>query len=203
VRYAEVYPDVSVDLTLSQHVPDLIDEGYDVSIQLSSTDLPDSGLVSKRLGAMHSVLCAAPAYLQKRGTPRTVRELEEHACLQIVSSVFPRDRWHLEGPNGREAVVLPDAAFHVNVPDALGAALREGVGIGALPMSTAFSALDSGALVRVLPEYWLQSLDVYVLYASRQYLDAKIGKFVDFLREFIPGALARDRDALCMTGGAT
>jgi DNA-binding transcriptional LysR family regulator len=55
----------------------------------------------------------------------------------------------------------------------------------------------------VLPEYWLQSLDVYALYASRQYLDAKIRTFVDFLREVIPEALARDAGALCMKGGVT
>jgi DNA-binding transcriptional LysR family regulator len=89
---------------------------------------------------------------------------------------------------------LPD--FQVNIADALGAALRAGLGIGSLPMSSAVPALESGALVRVLPEYRLQKLTVYTLYASRQYLDAKIRTFVDFLRECVPEMLAADEAAL-------
>ncbi|RQR40238.1 LysR family transcriptional regulator [Burkholderia sp. Bp9143] len=201
VRYRARNPSVSVELTLSHHVPDLLDEGYDVSLQLSSADLPDSGLVSHRLGTVHSVLCAAPAYLSAHGTPRTVPELDGHACLQIVTSVFPCDRWHLDGPNGRETFKLPPADFQVNVPDALGAALRDGIGIGALPLSTALPALRSGVLARVLPEYQLQTLTAYVLYPSRQYLDAKIRTFVDFLREYVPEALDADKVALCESGG--
>ena len=84
----------------------------------------------------------------------------------------------------------------MNLPDALSVALREGVGIGALPTSTVLPALHSGALVRVLPEYRLQKLTDYALYASRQYLDAKIRTFMEFLREAVPKALAEDEAAL-------
>ncbi|WP_175884683.1 LysR family transcriptional regulator [Burkholderia sp. BCC0044] len=196
VRYRERYPSVAVELTLSQHVPDIIDEGYDVSLQLSTTELPDSGLVSQRLGDVGSVLCASPAYLKARGTPRTVSDLAGHACLRLVTPLFPRDRWHLDGPNGRETVELPMPDFQVNIADALGTALRAGLGIGSLPMSAALPALASGALVRVLPDYRLQKLTVYTLYASRQYLDAKIRTFVDFLRECVPEMLAADEAAL-------
>jgi DNA-binding transcriptional LysR family regulator len=196
IRYRERYPAVSVELTLSQHMPDILEEGYDVMLQLTTTELPDSGLVSHRLGDVHSVLCAAPAYLRARGTPHTVQDLDAHSCLQIVTSIFPHDRWHLDGPDGRETVELPKAAFEMNLPDALSVALREGVGIGALPMSTVLPALHSGALVRVLPEYRLQKLTAYALYASRQYLDAKIRTFMEFLREAVPKALAEDEAAL-------
>ncbi|MEM5318273.1 LysR family transcriptional regulator [Paraburkholderia sp. JHI869] len=196
VRYRENNPSVSVDLTLSNHVPDLLDEGYDIAFQLSLSDLPDSALVSHRLGVVRSVLCAAPEYLNARGTPRTTDELEGHACLQLFTSVFPRDRWNLECPNGLVTVELPQPDFQVNVPDALGSALRQGIGIGALPLSTALPALRAGALVRVLPEYQLQKLTAYVLYASRQYLDAKIRTFIDFVREQIPVALETDNKTL-------
>lgn len=196
MRYQERYPSVAVDLTLSQHVPDLLDEGYDVTLQLSATDLPDSALVSQRLGSLHSVLCASPAYLAKRGTPTSVAELAGHTCVQVVSSVFPRDFWHLEGPDGAHTFALPPSHFSVNVAEALAAALREGCGIGSLPMSSAVPALRSGSLVRVLPDYRLQQLTVYAMYASRQYLDAKIRTFVDCLRERIPEALATDEAEL-------
>ena len=71
-----------------------------------------------------------------------------------------------------------------------------GARLVALPMSSALPALASGSLVRVLPDYRLQKLTVYTLYASRQYLDAKIRTFVDFLRECVPEMLAADEAAL-------
>ncbi|SMG26690.1 transcriptional regulator, LysR family [Paraburkholderia susongensis] len=196
MQYQKRYPSVSVELTLSQHFPDLLDEGYDVSLQLSSVELPDSGLISHVLGSVHSVLCAAPAYLREHGTPRNVAELAGHACLQLFTPVFPRDKWILEGSNGVETFLLPPATFQVNIAEALAGALREGVGIGALPMPAAVPALRNGSLLRVLPDYQLQKLTVYTMYASRQYLDAKIRTFVDFLKECIPQALAADDLAL-------
>jgi DNA-binding transcriptional LysR family regulator len=196
ISYQELHSEVSVELTLSQHVPDLIDEGYDVSLQLTSADLPDSSLVSHRLGEMPSVLCAAPAYLRKHGMPLTVQDLQAHVCLQIVSSAFPRNRWQLDGSRGSETIEFAEAPFRVNVADALGIALRAGAGIGALPMSSALPAFTDGTLMRVLQDYRLQSLHVYALYASRQYLDAKIRTFTNYLRDVVPKALAADEAAL-------
>ncbi len=189
VRYKQRYPAVSVDLTLSQHVPDIIDEGYDVSVQLTTTDLPDSSLVAHRLGTLHSVLCAAPAYLSEHGTPQNAQALSRHACFQFVSAVYANDRWLLEGPHGVESVNLSEAGFRTNSADALAVALKEGIGIGALPMSTAVSAVRDGSLARVLPAYRLQPLTAYALYTSRRYLDAKTKTFVEFLQQFIPTML--------------
>ncbi|WP_168787896.1 LysR family transcriptional regulator [Paraburkholderia aromaticivorans] len=193
VRYKKRYPFVSVNLTLSQHQPDILDEGYDVSIQLTVAELPDSSLVAHRLGTLHSSLCAAPAYLREYGTPRDVDELSRHACFQLVSTVYAKDRWLLEGPDGIETVNFPEAGFRTNVAEALSVALKEGIGIGALPMSTAASALRDGSLVRILPAYRLQPLAAYALYTSRRYLDAKIRTFVEFLQDVIPPMLEAHR----------
>lgn len=197
VRYRQRYPSVSVELTLSQHMPDIIDEGYDVSVQLSVDELPDSSLVAQRLGTLHSVLCAAPSYLREHGAPRDVRDLSEHACFQFVSSVYPTDRWLLEGPDGNETVHLRAPGFRVNSADALAVALKEGIGIGAVPMAAAVAALRDGSLVRVLPAYRLQPLTAYALYTSRRYLDAKIKTFVEFLRDEIPQILRAYEANLC------
>jgi DNA-binding transcriptional LysR family regulator len=195
-RYQERYPSVSIDLTLSQHVPDLLDEGYDVTLQLTATELPDSGLVSQRLGTSYSVLCASPAYLEKRGVPYTVADLAGHTCVHIITSILPRDRWTFDGPNGIEDFMLPPVPFQVNVAEALAVALREGMGIGALPTPAALPALRNGTLVRLLPQYRTQKLKIYAMYASRQYLDAKIKTWVEFLRESIPQFLDADEAAL-------
>ncbi|MFM0198007.1 LysR family transcriptional regulator [Paraburkholderia strydomiana] len=176
VQYQERYPSVSVDLTLSQ--------------------LPDSGLISQRLGESSSILCAAPAYLEKRGTPLAVENLKDHVCLQITTPFFPLGRWQFEGPNGEETFTFPTARFNVNVADALAAALRAGMGIGALPISTALPALSNGTLVPVLHDYYLQKMTIYALFASRHYVDAKIRTWIDFLQEHVPAMLQADLHAL-------
>lgn len=194
--YQQRYPLVSVDLTLSQHAPDILDEGYDVTLHLTDKALPDSGLISHALGSLHSVLCAAPDYLLSRGMPGKVADLADHECLQVVTPAFTRDRWRLDGPNGIEVFKPPLASFQVNLAEALGAALCSGVGIGVLPMSSAVPALREGTLLRVLPQYRLEEVTVHVMYASRRFLDAKIKTFAEHLKECIPKALASDQAEL-------
>jgi DNA-binding transcriptional LysR family regulator len=91
-RYQKRYPDVHVELTLAARVPDLLDEGYDVALVLAQ-DLPDSGLVSQRLGSAFSITCASPAYLERNGVPKSPSDLSRHTCLQMVTPMFPTDEW--------------------------------------------------------------------------------------------------------------
>ena len=190
--YQARYPDVTVNLTLSQSVPDLLEEGYDVAIRMSRDTLPDSNFVSLHLGAIHTVLCAAPRYLETQGMPCTVEDLASHSCLQLALPMFASDRWLLIGPDGKREFRLPASRFKVNMSDAMAVALHEGMGIGTLPTLAIRSALQTGALVRVLPDYHLQELNVYAVYASRQYLDAKIRTWVQFARKWITNAIRAD-----------
>jgi DNA-binding transcriptional LysR family regulator len=194
-RYQARYPSVQVELTLAQRVPDLLDEGFDVSVVLAS-DLPDSGLVSQRLGSAFSIACASPAYIEKHGTPHVLSYLVRHTCLQLVTPVLPTEKWIFEGPNGQETVSLGPSTFTVNVADAMAVAIREGMGLGVLPTSSALPLLRAGTIVRVLPQYTMQELNVCALYPSRQYLDAKIRTWVDFLRDELPATLAADAESL-------
>ncbi|MGF6726671.1 DNA-binding transcriptional LysR family regulator [Paraburkholderia sp. GAS41] len=190
--YQERYPAVTVDLTLSQNVPDLLEEGYDVALRVAPGALPDSAYVSRRLGTFYSILCASPKYLEIHGMPQTVDELSNHTCLQVAVPLFPADRWHLEGASEAREFVLPDERFRVNVPDAMAIAVLEGMGIGALPTFTVRSLLRAGLLKRVLPAYQLETLNVFAVYASRQYLDAKIKTWIEFLRDWTDGSLDTD-----------
>ncbi|OJA91051.1 LysR family transcriptional regulator [Burkholderia ubonensis] len=194
-RYRERYPDVHVDLTLAQRMPDLLDEGYDVAIVVGR-DLPDSGLVSQRLGESYSVVCASPRYLEQHGVPQQPQDLARHACLGVVAPGFHYDDWTLSGPNGDEHVALPAPPFRVNVAEALAVAVREGMGIGVLPIYSAIAGLRNGHFVRVMPEYRSHVMNIYALYPSRQYLDAKIRTWVDFLRDELPATLDADEAAL-------
>jgi DNA-binding transcriptional LysR family regulator len=189
-RYLEKYPLVRAEVTLSQRFPDLLDEGFDVSLQVASTHLPDSALVSAKICTMPTVLCASPKYIESRGAPRSVSELHQHTCLQLVTPHFPVDRWRFEGRDGAAEIELRPGKLRVNSAEALAVSLVEGFGIGPLPMPSALSALQSGALVRVLPEHELPGTTVYATYLSREYLDAKIRTLIAFLREFVATALS-------------
>lgn len=194
-RYQARYPDVHVDLTLAQRVPDLLDEGYDVSLILGY-ELPDSGLVSHRLGSVFSIACASPAYLEAHGVPRVPADLQHHVCLNIFAPTLADGKWIFDGPDGQETFTLPTTTFQVNVAEAMAVAVREGMGVAVLPTYSAIQWLRSGELVRILPEYTSQPMNVYALYSSRQYLDAKIRTWVEFLREELPTTLAVDQAAM-------
>lgn len=194
-RYQQRHPDVSVDLTLSQRIPDLLDEGYDVALVLGY-HLPDSGLVSQRLGSAFSIACASPAYLEKHGVPKTPADLRAHTCLRMAPPGTALDKWNFDGPDGIESFMLPPARFQVNGAEAMAIAVREGMGISVLPTHTAIRWLKSGDLLWIMPEYTSQPINIYALYSSREYLDAKIRTWVDFLREELPATLTADQTAL-------
>jgi len=193
--YQKRYPDVAVELTLAQRIPDLLDEGFDVSVVLGY-DLPDSGLISQRLGNVFSIACASPSYLERRGVPRTPADLVNHDCLRIVTPAAAFDKWNFDGPNGVETFTVSMPKFQVNGADSMAVAVREGMGVAVLPTYSAMRWLKSGELVWVLPEYTTMPLNIYALYPSRQYLDAKIRTWVDFLLEELPATLASEQAAL-------
>ena len=194
-RYQKRYPDVRVEIDVAQRIPDMLEDGYDVSLVLAR-ELPDSTLVSHRLGSAFSIVCGSPAYLADRGVPESPSDLANHNCLQLVSPVFPAEKWVFEGPNGEETVDLPQGSFQANSSELMAAATREGMGLGLIPAYAAMDALRRDEIRRVLPDYTSQEMTVFALYHSRQYLDAKIRTWVDFLREELPSILSKDQSDL-------
>ncbi|MCP1517828.1 DNA-binding transcriptional LysR family regulator [Pseudomonas migulae] len=192
-KYRETHPSVMFDLTLTNRLPDLLEEGYDMSIVLAR-DLPDSGFVAQRLGITYSILCASPAYLKKRGHPDSPGSLGAHDCLRIVNTVMPVENWAFEGPDGVETVNVPISPFHVNTADAMTVAIKNGMGIGIQPIASAVDGLRAGTLVRVLPDYHFEEFNLFAIYPSRKFVDAKIKTWVEFLKDYIPGLLASDED---------
>jgi DNA-binding transcriptional LysR family regulator len=198
-KYRETHPTVMFDLTVTNRLPDLLEEGYDMSIVLAR-DLPDSGFVAQRLGVTYSILCASPEYLQKRGRPDTPGALGEHECLRIVNTVMPAENWAFEGPDGVETVNIPLSAFHVNTADAMTVAIKKGMGIGIQPIASAVEGLKAGTLVRILPEYHFEEFSVFAIYPSRKFVDAKIKTWVDFLKDYIPRLLAANKEVVAAAG---
>jgi DNA-binding transcriptional LysR family regulator len=126
----------------------------------------------------------------KHGFAHKPVDLLKHACLRMVSPVIPLEKWLFDGPEGQELVNITSSPFQVNSADAMKTAIRSGMGMGVLPIYSVIDGLRDGSLVRVMPEYRLQELNLYAIYPSRQYLDAKIKTWVEYLRNSLPEILA-------------
>ncbi|MEI6000450.1 LysR family transcriptional regulator [Paraburkholderia bengalensis] len=188
VGYQMRYPDVSVELKIEQSMPNLVEEGYDVSL-ISATQLPDSIYVAQTLGAAWAVMVASPDYVKQHGMPLTREDLAAHRLLELESPASPSREWHIESAHDAHVVTLAKAPMHINVPDVLRAALLAGAGIGTLATYSVADDLAAGTLVRVLPQYRLKPFTVFAVYPSRRYLEAKVRTLLDHLRSTLTPAL--------------
>lgn len=179
--YRETFPDVTVDLILSQRMPNLLEDQLDVSILIART-LPDSAYVSQKIGVSHCVLVASPDYLKQHAVPVTPQDLSDHQCLLLGTVDYVRDEWQLKSKSGDAVFVPQGPSFSVNDMDAMAVAVRQGAGIGLIAGFTAIEDLRLGRLVRVLPDYHTYERNVYAVYTSRQFVDAKITRFIDTLK---------------------
>jgi DNA-binding transcriptional LysR family regulator len=195
LEYRREFSEVTVDLLLSQRMPNLLEDQLDVSILIART-LPDSAYVSQKIGVSHCVLVASPDYLAKHPAPAVPADLGGHQCLLLGTVDYARDEWQLKSKAGTATFVPSGPSFSVNDMDAMAVAVREGAGIGLLAGFSAIDDLRSGKLVRVLPEYHTYERNVYAVYTSRQFVDAKITRFIEMLKARVGAQLAATAKAL-------
>lgn len=188
-RYCAMHPKVTVEYSTSQYAPDLLAEGVDVSVYLAQS-LPDSSIVSQRLGETHGVLCAAAVYLEKHGSPKSVHELADHACLRLANpSTTPE--WTMT--DGRESFSLnPTGPLVGDNPEVVLHGTCSGLGIAMLPRFSVVDKIGSGELVVVLPGWRSPEIGVYALTPSRKFLEAKTRAWLELLKVELPNALRRD-----------
>ncbi len=158
-EFLATYPEVAVDLHLSDAMVDLIGEGFDAAIRLAV--LPDSSLVARRLCEMPRYLVGSPTYLDKHGRPRHPLHLAEHRCI-IYSYSMTAETWRFT-KDGRPATVRPSGPLRVNNGDAMMPALIAGSGLGILPEFILRDALATGLLERLLPDWSIPLGAVYWL----------------------------------------
>ncbi len=169
------YPEVKLDLHLTDHLDDIIRDGFDLAIRVG--ELQDSSLVAKKLAPDTRVLCASPKYLERAGVPKSLPELELHNCL----SAGAQDHWKLEGPNGEETIKV-EGNIRTNSAEFLRDALVSGLGIGLRPTWDIGPQLLSGELTTVLPQYRGHSnLAIHAVYPCRDYMPEKVNVFIEFL----------------------
>lgn len=175
-EYMQAHPQVEVELTLSNRMVDLIDEGYDAVFRIGT--LSDSGLIARALAPYELVACAAPSYLASRAPLQTPLDLTAHDCL-CLSLTELRTQWRFEGPDGPVSVPVsgPLVADH---DDPLLRSALAGLGVLLQPREVVREALEDGRLVPVLPGYGVPSRPLHVLYAPDRRVTPKLRSFLDF-----------------------
>ena len=175
--FMRAYPDVAINLQLSDEFVDLVGEGFDLAIRIG--ELTDSSLVARKLAGVRRILCAAPDYLESQGTPGNLDDLVAHICLPPHNN----DIWKLEGPDG-PVTYHPTGPLKTNSSEVIREAVIGGAGIALRSTWDVGTELANGKLLQVLPAYeGTRDIGIFALFASRQYLPAKIRVFIDFLVE--------------------
>ncbi len=177
-KFARAYPDVDVQLHLTDRPVNLVEQGFDASIRLG--ELPDARLTARLLAPNKRILCASPGYLDQAGEPAQPSELQKHPCLFIRESDDTFGTWHLRSGTRQESVKVRGPLSSNDGDCALTWAL-DGHGILMRSQWDAAPYLRSGRLRPVLPEWTLPPADIYILFPTKANLSAKTRVFVDFM----------------------
>lgn len=180
VDFASRFPEISVELVLSDIMVDLIDKGFDLAVRVEPP--PDSSLIARQLAPCRLVICGAPSYIGKRGRPRTPADLAGHNCLTLTGPSYLR-HWHLAPAGGALLDIAPSGNLRANSVAVLMCAALAGHGLACLPTYLVGEALCAGRLVTVLDDYVASPLVLRALYPHSRHLSAKVRAFVDFLVE--------------------
>lgn len=187
-EYTAQHPNVTVEVTMTDRIVDLVEEGYDLAIRAArSSRLRTSSLIARQIARAHFVVCASPDYLRRRGTPRVPDDLRQHNCLRLAASGQHMREWPI-GTGEPPASVPASGNIVADDVEALRVAALSGAGIAYLGTDCVHDDLKSGRLVPLLLDHVApRELPIFAVYPSRRHLSAKVRSFVDFIAERFVG----------------
>lgn len=178
--FHQKFPKIQIKLFCSNRPVELSDEGFDLGIRVSFA--PPPHVVARRLAANRSVLCAAPAYLERHGSPRRIDDLRRHQCV-LFPAIAPKGVWTFRR-DGRKHPVPVSGTFETDEMDAVRAAVVAGLGISPLPVYMVADDLRSGRLVPLLRRFQIvPESAIYLVYLPNRTLPSRVRAFIDFLVE--------------------
>jgi DNA-binding transcriptional LysR family regulator len=179
VRFMKKYPDVTLELMLSDRMVDLLEEGIDATIRVGA--LTDSTMMSRSLSPYTGVVCAAPRYLAERGTPTHPKDLVDHECLRYPGWAEGQ-RWTFFGPEGEIQV---DVKCRLTINSAFGILYAALAGAGIVLMRDELLAehIAAGRLQVLLPNYKTQSRERHIVWLKNRKMTPKLRAFIDFIAE--------------------
>lgn len=181
------FPDIDVRLSLADRVVNILEEHVDVAVRIG--ELPDSSLVARRVGSIRRIVCASPAYLAKRGTPKLPGNLAAHDCVTFEGLMSP-DVWSFATGKAMTSIAIRSRLV-VNTAEAAIDAAIAGIGVTRVLSYQAAAALRAGTLAVVLREFEPQPLPVNLVHAGQPLLPLKLRAFLDFAAPRVRAALSQ------------
>lgn len=171
------YPDLNVDLRLSDSIIDMVEGGFDIAVRIA--ELKDSSLIARKLAPDDRILCASPAYLAQHGRPESPNDLNDHSCLTLMGL----DQWTFATSEG-ERTVKAKGSLRTDNGEAMRDASVAGLGISIGSKWSVYQHLQRGELVQVLEDYPLVSdTAIWAVYPSSRLLAPKVRVFIDYFAE--------------------
>jgi DNA-binding transcriptional LysR family regulator len=172
------YPDLSVDIRLTDSMVDLIEGGFDIAIR--NADLKDSTLIAKKLATDKRIMVASPDYIAEYGTPKHPSELKNHQCINQTGL----ESWAFDTLEGVQHIKVK-GKVKVDHGEAVRDAAIDGMGIAKCATWIAYQQLRDGSLIQVLEDYTLlDNSDVWAVYPSSRLLAPKVRAFIDYFSNY-------------------
>jgi DNA-binding transcriptional LysR family regulator len=178
--FLERYPGVDVSLELTNRSVDLVAKGIDVLIRMGQ--MPDSRLIAMGLGTMQRYLCAAPSYLDARGSPQSIEKLKDHITIEMPGINGMPATWRFFNNDHEVKFEVPPRLF-VNDPGMIYQLVLNGAGIACVSGYLSGPEIEAGRLVRLFPEWTLPSVEINVVYASKRGLSPTVRAFVEHMKQ--------------------
>jgi DNA-binding transcriptional LysR family regulator len=176
-EFVALYPDISLSMTMTDQMVDLVEEGFDLAVR--DMPVPDSSLIVRRVATYRFVVCGAPSYFAKRGTPRELDDLAHHNCLIFSRSGWGNE-WRFADADGEHSVPVSGNLL-ANSANALRLAAVHGQGLAMAPGFLFADDIKSGRLIPILTEFSSTEHAINVIYPHRRHLSAKVRSFIDLV----------------------
>jgi DNA-binding transcriptional LysR family regulator len=177
-QFQALHPDIHFDLLLSDDFVDIVSLRIDIGFRTGLS--PERNVISRKLGEIVSVVCAAPAYIEKFGMPKDIRDLQTHRCTAFLHPHTGKELpWEILVNDEIDYIHVPSVARFNNIEAEI-EAVKRGLGIGQLSEYLIAQELASGALVTMLPEARVPRLGIYMYYAERNKIPLRVRRFIDF-----------------------
>lgn len=176
-RFLARYPEVSIDLAMSDGFVDLVEQGIDLAIRVG--EITDQSLVARKIGVVRRITVASPAYLAAKGTPRRPDDLNRHDCI-VYTRLATGNRWHFESKDGPLSVTV-SGRYRVDNSEAVREGVVSGLGIAVIPAFAFGDEIGRGDVKVLLEAFEPKPLPLNAVYASRRYVPPRVRAMIDFL----------------------
>jgi DNA-binding transcriptional LysR family regulator len=180
-RYMEEWPDLQVDVNFSDRIADMVEDGFDLAVRIGTSGT-DTRLISRVVAEHKSIICASPAYLDRRGRAEIPDDLASHDCLSFKSG-SSKQPWRLREIDGTWSTVGGRGRLRLDSGEAIRDAAIAGMGVAYLPSFLVKEAIADRRLEPVLTAFETQTIPIIVVYPSKRYLSAKVRRFIDLMAD--------------------